>query len=137
MLDAPTPAYINKTRPERDVAAATDVIGRVKGKIAIMTDDIIVTGGTLIAGAEALKEAGATEVYACATHGLFPGKALEKLAKSEIAEIAVTDTVPIDPVKRPDKLQVLTVSLLLADTIRNVFSDDSVSAIFAGENQLF
>jgi ribose-phosphate pyrophosphokinase len=137
MLDAPTPAYINKTRPERDVAAATDVIGHVKGKVAIMTDDIIVTGGTLIAGAEALLEAGATEVYACATHGLFPGKALEKLAKSPIAEIAVTDTVPIDPVNRPDKLQVLTVSLLLADTIRNVFSDESVSAIFAGENQLF
>jgi ribose-phosphate pyrophosphokinase len=137
MLDAPTPAYINKTRPERDVAAATDVIGHVQGKVAIMTDDIIVTGGTLIAGAEALKEAGAAEVYACATHGLFPGKAIETLMKSELAEITVTDTVPIDPLKRPDKLQVLTVSLLLADTIRNVFSDESVSAIFAGENQLF
>jgi ribose-phosphate pyrophosphokinase len=130
-------ALMRKTRPEHDVAAVTEVSGDVRGKTAIMTDDIIVTGGTLIAGAQALKDAGAAEVYACATHGLFPEKALAKLADSELAEIAVTDTVPIDPLNRPDKLRVLTVSLLLADTIRNVFSDESVSAIFAGENQLF
>jgi ribose-phosphate pyrophosphokinase len=136
MLEADL-AIMNKTRPARDSAAVTEVIGRVDGKIAVMTDDIIVTGGTLVAGAKALKEAGATEVYACATHGVFPANALEKLAQSELAEIAVTDTVPVELLNRPDKLQVLTVSLLLADTIRNVFSDDSVSAIFAGENQLF
>jgi ribose-phosphate pyrophosphokinase len=105
--------------------------------VAIMSDDIIVTGGTLIAGAEALKEAGATEVYACATHGLFPGNAFEKLAASSLVEVTVTDTVPIDKLNQPDKINVITVSKLLAETILNVFSDDSVSAIFAGENQLF
>jgi ribose-phosphate pyrophosphokinase len=137
MLEAAAPAYLNKTRPEHDVAVMTEVIGDVRGKVAIMTDDIIVTGGTLIAGAKALKDAGATEVYACATHGLFPGDAFAKVAASELTELAVTDTVPIDPIRRPDNVKVLSVSRLLAETIHNVFSDDSVSAIFAGENQLF
>jgi ribose-phosphate pyrophosphokinase len=136
MLDANF-ALMNKSRPAHDEAVMTEVVGRVRGKIAIMSDDIVATGGTLIAGAEALKEAGAEEVYACATHGLFPPSAFERLAASELTEIAVTDTVPIDPLHRPDNVKVLTVSKLLADTIQNVFSDDSVSAIFAGENQLF
>jgi len=137
MLEAAAPAYLNKTRPEHDVAVMTEVIGDVRGKVAIMTDDIVVTGGTLIAGAKALKHAGATDVYACATHGLFPGDAFAKFAVSELRELAVTDTVPIDPIRRADNVRVLSVSKLLAETIHNVFSDDSVSAIFAGENQLF
>ncbi len=132
-------AYMSKTRPEHDVAEVTEVIGRerVRGKVAILSDDLIVTGSTLLSGARALKEAGATEVYACATHGLFPPNAVETLAESELAEVAVTDTVPQDELTRPDKLKVVTVSGLLADTIQNVFSGESVSAIFAGENQLF
>jgi ribose-phosphate pyrophosphokinase len=130
-------AMMRKTRPEQEVASITEVSGRVRGKVAIMSDDIIVTGGTLIAGARALQAAGATDVYACATHALMPPEALEKLAASDLAEIAVTDTVPVDPVRAPVKITVRTVSGLLADTIRNVFSDESVSAIFAGENQLF
>ena len=113
------------------------MIGRVRGKIAIMSDDMVVTGGTLLAGARALRQAGASAVYACATHGLFPDGTLERVAESEIEQIVVTDTVPIDPLTRPAKLQVLTVSKILAESIRNVFSDESVSAIFAGENQLF
>ena len=131
-------AIMNKARPEHDKAEVTEVIGDVQGKVAIMSDDIIVTGGTLIAGAQALKDAGATEVYACATHALIPENAFEKLGQSELKEIAVTDTVPINPLLRPDNFpEPLTVSILLADTIKNVFSDESVSAIFAGENQLF
>ncbi|MFQ5425560.1 MAG: ribose-phosphate diphosphokinase [Gaiellales bacterium] len=130
-------AILNKVRPTHDEAAVTEVIGRVKGKVAIMSDDMIVTGGTLRAGAEALKSAGAQKVYACATHGLFPDGAAEKLARSDIEQIVVTDTVPFMEAARPDKLQVLTVSRILAESIRNVFADESVSAIFAGENQLF
>jgi len=136
MLEADL-AIMNKVRPEHDTAEVSEVIGDVQGKVAIMSDDIIVTGGTLIAGAEALKEAGATEVYACATHGLFPGNAFEKISGSVLAEVAVTDTVPIDKLNQPDKINVISVSKLLAETILNVFADDSVSAIFAGENQLF
>lgn len=130
-------AVLNKLRPSHDEVAVTEVIGRVRGKIAIMSDDMIVTGGTLGAGAKALKEAGATSVYACATHALFPDGALERLARSDIEQIVVTDTVPLSPIGRPDSVQVLTVSRILAESIRNVFSDESVSAIFAGENQLF
>jgi ribose-phosphate pyrophosphokinase len=136
MLDADL-AIMNKVRPEHDTAEVTEVIGRVRGKIAIMSDDMIVTGGTLIAGAAALLEAGATEVYACATHGLFPGNAFEKIAASDLKTVTVTNTVPLDPVNRPENLDVLPVSRLLAETIMNVFGDESVSAIFAGENQLF
>jgi ribose-phosphate pyrophosphokinase len=136
MLEADL-AIMNKVRPEHDTAEVTEVIGDVQGKVAILSDDMIVTGGTLVAGAQALKEAGATNVYACATHGLFPGDAFEKIEASELAEVAVTDTVPIDKLNRPDKIRSLSVSRLLAETIYNVFADDSVSAIFAGENQLF
>jgi ribose-phosphate pyrophosphokinase len=136
MIDADF-AIMHKTRPRHDVAAVTEVTGRVRGKVAIIGDDIIATGGTLVSGASALREAGATDVYVFATHGLFARGALEKLAQSELAGIVVTDTVPIDPRARPDKVTVLSVSGLLSDTIWNVFSDESVSAIFAGENQLF
>jgi ribose-phosphate pyrophosphokinase len=136
MLEADL-AILNKTRPEHDRAEVTEVIGRVKGKIAVMIDDMILTGGTLIAGASALRAAGAAEVYACATHGLLPGDAFERIGASELAQVTVTDTVPIDPINRPANIDVLPVSGLLAETIMNIFADDSVSAIFAGENQLF
>jgi ribose-phosphate pyrophosphokinase len=137
MLEAAPLAIMSKTRPAHDVAVVTEVIGQVRGKIAILSDDMITTGNTLFAAAEALLAAGATEIYACATHGLFPGDALQLLEASSLREVVVTDTVPVNPLTKPDKLTVLTVSGLLAETIWNVFSDDSVSAIFAGENQLF
>ncbi len=128
---------LNKERPAHNEARVAGVIGDVDGKVAVMTDDIIDTGGTLCAGAEALKEAGATKVYACATHALFNPPALERIAASVFDRVIVTDTVPVDPLTKPDNVEVLSVSGILAETIRNVFSDDSVSAIFAGENQLF
>jgi ribose-phosphate pyrophosphokinase len=131
-------AIMHKTRPAHDVAAVTEVTGSVRGKVALVGDDVIMTGGTLISGARALREAGATGVYVFATHGIFAKNALERFSDvEELDGIIVTDTVPIDPLRRPDKLTVLTVSSLLAETIWNVFSDESVSAIFAGENQLF
>jgi ribose-phosphate pyrophosphokinase len=136
MLEADL-AILNKARPEHDRAEVTEVIGDVEGKVALMIDDMILTGGTLIAGATALRKAGASGVYACATHGLFPGNAFERIGDSELTQVTVTDTVPIDPIKRPGNVDVLPVSVLLAETIMNIFADDSVSAIFAGENQLF
>jgi ribose-phosphate pyrophosphokinase len=128
---------LNKVRPAHNEAKVTQVIGDVAGRIAVMTDDIVDTAGTLVAGAAALKEAGALKVFACATHGLFNGPALERIAASEIDQLVVTDTVPLDPLQQPDNVRVVTVSTILAETIHNVFADDSVSAIFAGENQLF
>ena len=128
---------LNKVRPAHNEAKVTTVIGDVEGKIAVMTDDVVDTAGTLVAGAEALKKAGAVKVYACATHGLFNGPALDKIAGSEIDRLIVTDTVPVDPLRKPDNVEVLSIAGILAEMIQNVFSDDSVSAIFAGENQLF
>ena len=128
---------LNKDRPAHNEARVTAVIGEVEGKIAVMTDDIIDTAGTLCAGAEALKEAGARRVIACGTHALFNGPALERIEKSVLDRVIVTDTVPVDPLTKPDKVDILSISGILAETIQNVFADDSVSAIFAGENQLF
>ena len=137
MLDADF-AIMHKTRPEHDQAAVTEVTGNVRGKVAIVGDDVIMTGGTLLAGARALREAGATKVYVCATHGIFAKDSLERFRDAEeIDGLVVTDTIPIDPILRPSNVTVLTVSGLLAETIMNVFADESVSAIFQGENQLF
>jgi ribose-phosphate pyrophosphokinase len=136
MIDAGF-ALMHKTRPAHDVAEVTEITGRVRGKRAVLGDDVIMTGGTLLANVNALKEHGVEEVWVFATHGLFCGNALERFADADIAGIVVTDTVPIDPMAKPDNLTVLTVAPLLAETIMNVFADDSVSAIFGGENQLF
>jgi ribose-phosphate pyrophosphokinase len=130
-------AVMHKTRPEHDKASVTEITGRVQDKVAIVGDDVIMTGGTLLAGAQALREHGATAVWVFTTHGLFSKGALERFAEADLAGIVVTDTVPIDPVKRPDNVTVLPISGLLAETIMNVFADESVSAIFGGEYQLF
>ncbi len=130
-------AILNKERPAHNEARVTAVIGEVDGKVAVMTDDIIDTGGTLCAGAEKLRDAGATRVIACATHALFNEPALDRIRDSVFERVVVTDTVPVDPLTKPENVEVLSASRILAETIQNVFSDDSVSAIFAGENQLF
>jgi len=130
-------AVMHKTRPSRDVVEITEVTGRVRDKIAIIGDDVSTTGGTLIAGAEALKQQGATEVWAFLTHALFSEDGLEAIGNSGLTGVVVTDTVPIDPRHKPDNMTVLSISGLLAETIMNVFADDSVSAIFGGDTQLF
>jgi ribose-phosphate pyrophosphokinase len=130
-------AIMHKMRVTADQVEMTEVTGKVRDKIAIVGDDVSTTGSTLIAGAQALKNHGATEVNVFVTHALFSGQALERLGDSEIDRIVVTDSVPIDPRNRPDNMTVLSVCGLLAEAIMNVFADDSVSAIFGGENQLF
>jgi ribose-phosphate pyrophosphokinase len=130
-------AIMHKTRPAHDVVEMAEVTGNVEGKIAVVGDDMTTTGGTLIAGAELLKEHGASEVWMFLTHLLVRGDALERLGDSGITGLVVTDTVPVDPVRKPDNVTVLTVSRLLAETMMNVFADESVSAIFGPENQLF
>jgi ribose-phosphate pyrophosphokinase len=136
MLEADL-ALITKERPEHNEAEVTNIIGDVSGKVAIITDDIIDTAGTLCAGAQAIRNAGATRVMACATHPVFSGPALDRIERSVLEEVVVCDTIPVDPVETPTKVTVLSVDRILAETIDNVFRDDSVSAIFKGENQLF
>src|SRR6478752_217594 len=130
-------AIMHKTRPAHDQVAVTEITGRVKDKIAIVGDDVIMTGGTLIANVHALREKDVKGVWVFATHGVFCGHALEKFHDAPIDGIVVTDTVPINPLEMPPNMTVLPVAQLLAETIMNVFADDSVSAIFGGENQLF
>ncbi len=130
-------ALITKERPGHQEAEVTNVIGRVRGKVCILLDDMIDTAGTLCAGGVSLTEEGATRVFACATHAVFSGPALERLEKSVFEKVVVTDTIPINPLSRPEKVQVLSVAPILADTICNVFNDDSVSGLFHGGNQLF
>ena len=115
----------------------TEITGRVRDKIALVGDDMITTGGTLLAGARALKEHGAKDVYVFATHGIFARDALERFGEADLAGIVVTDTVPIDPLTKPERVTVITVADILAETIHNVFADDSVSAIFGDMNALF
>src|SRR5918993_4871601 len=129
MIDAEF-AIMHKARPAHDAVEVTEITGRVRDKIAIVGDDVIMTGGTLLANVAALKERGAREVWVFATHGLFSANALERFEGSDVTGIVVTDTVPIDPRERPPNMTVLSVSGLLAETIMNVFADDSVSAIF-------
>jgi ribose-phosphate pyrophosphokinase len=137
MLDADF-ALMHKTRHSAEFVEVTEVTGRVRGKKAILGDDVIMTGGTLLANVKALKEHGVEDIWVFATHGLFCGNALEKFAEcDDITGIVVTDTVPIDLLSKPEKMTVLPIAPLLAETIMNVFADDSVSAIFGGENQLF
>jgi ribose-phosphate pyrophosphokinase len=136
MIDAEF-AIIHKTRPAHDRVEVSEITGRVRDKIAIVGDDVIMTGGTLLANVEALREHGVRGVWVFATHGIFSGDALDRFAEAGLEGIVVTDTVPIDPLRKPGNMTILTVSGLLAETIMNVFSDESVSAIFGGENQLF
>ena len=129
-------ALLEKERPAQQVAEIGYVIGDVKGKVAVIVDDIIDTGGTLSAAAQTVLDEGAEKVYAVATHGVFSGRAFETLAASPLSGIVVTDTVPLRA-GAPDNIQVLSCSDILTDSVRRIFTDDSVSEIFAGENQLF
>jgi ribose-phosphate pyrophosphokinase len=130
------PAFVTKHRPEHNIAEAGYVVGDVAGKAAILVDDMIDTAGTLGEAAKVLRASGAVRVFAAATHGVFSGPAFERLQRDEIEEIVVTDTIPL-PATAPDKIKVLSVADTLARAIRQIFTDGSVSELFAGENQLF
>ncbi len=129
-------AIIDKRRPEPNVAEIMNIIGNVEGKEAIMIDDLIDTGGTIVHGAEALLARGATEVYAACTHAVFSGPAVERLAKSPFKEVVVTDTIPV-PSKEQlgDKLKVVSVAGLLAKAMIRIHEDLSVSKIFEEESR--
>lgn len=130
-------AILTKTRPMHNVAEIMQVIGDVRDKTCIMVDDMIDTAGTIAAGATALMEMGAREVYATCTHPVLSGPAYEKLEESPVKEVVVTDTLPLNPEKKTSKIRVLSIASTLADTIQSVFRDESVSKLFEGDDQLF
>jgi ribose-phosphate pyrophosphokinase len=129
-------AILDKERPAQQVAEIGYVIGDVRGKTAIIVDDMIDTAGTLKAAAQTVLDEGAARVYAAATHPVFSGNAFENLASSGFEQVVVTDTIPLRN-GAPDNVRVLSVADLLTDSIRRIFTDDSVSEVFGGENQLF
>jgi ribose-phosphate pyrophosphokinase len=129
-------AILNKERPAQQVAEIAYVIGDVKGRTAVIVDDIIDTAGTLRAAGEAVRAEGADRVLAAATHAVLSGAAYDNLRASPFEEIVVTDTIPLRP-GAPENLRVLSVADLLTDSIRRIFTDDSVAEVFGGENQLF
>jgi ribose-phosphate pyrophosphokinase len=129
-------AILDKERPAQQVAEIGYVIGDVKGKTAVIVDDMIDTAGTLRAAAQTVLDEGASRVYAAATHPILSGKAYENLAAAGFEQIVVTDTIPVRA-GAPDNLRVLSCAELLTDSIRRIFTDDSVSEVFGGENQLF
>lgn len=128
-------AILHKRRPGHNQAEVMHVIGEVKGKTAVLVDDMIDTGGTLVTSSEALMKAGAREVYACATHGIFSGPAKERLDGSALKKVVVTDTLPIPEEHRSSKVEILSIASVFANTIASVFKDESVSELFGGDNQ--
>ncbi len=128
-FDAPL-AIIDKRRPEPNKAEVQNIIGNVEGKIAIMIDDIIDTAGTLIAGAQALIDAGAKAVYAAATHPVFSSNAVERIENSVISEVVVTDTISMDPHIKSTKIKQVSIGPLLGQSILHVIKDEPISQIF-------
>jgi ribose-phosphate pyrophosphokinase len=122
-------AIIYKRRPEPNVAEVLDIIGNVKGKRAIIVDDIIDTAGTVCAASELLLSKGASRVDVVATHGLLSGPAVERLRKSPIEEVVVTNTIPVEH-KNLEKLKVVSIAPLIGEAIRRIHEGESVSVLF-------
>ncbi|QKG83080.1 ribose-phosphate diphosphokinase [Kroppenstedtia pulmonis] len=128
-LESPI-AIIDKRRPEPNVAEVMNIVGDVKGKTAIIIDDIIDTAGTISLAANALLDYGAKEVYACCTHPVFSGPAIQRIKESNIAEMIVTNTIPLGKEKQLDKIRVLSVAPLIGEAIIRVHEELSVSKLF-------
>ncbi len=128
-LDAPI-AIIDKRRPKANVSEVMNIIGDIEGKNVILIDDMIDTAGTITNAANALKERGAKEVYACCTHPVLSGPAIERIQNSQIKELLVLDTINLEEDKKIDKIKVESVAPILADAIEKIFSNGSVSELF-------
>jgi ribose-phosphate pyrophosphokinase len=124
-------AIIDKRREGPNEAQVMNIIGHVRDKKAVILDDMIDTAGTVVQAATALKEAGALEVFVCATHPVLSGPAIERLEKSDIKEVVVTDTIPLHPKAQACKcIKVLSVASLLSEAVRRIYYNDSISSLF-------
>ena len=128
-LKAPI-AIIDKRRPRPNVAEVMNIVGNIEGKIAILIDDIIDTAGTITLAANALVENGAAEVYACCTHPVLSGPAIERIQSSKIKELVITNTINLPEEKRIDKIVELSVAPLIGEAIIRVHEEQSVSTLF-------
>ena len=124
-------AIIDKRRPQANVAEVMNIIGEVQGRTCILVDDIIDTAGTLCSAAGALKEAGAGKVIAYCTHPVLSGKAIENINNSQLDELVVTNTIPLsEDAKNCSRIRELSISKMLAEAMRRVSNEESISAMF-------
>jgi ribose-phosphate pyrophosphokinase len=131
-------AIIDKRRPTANVSEVMHVIGEIEGRNCVIMDDMIDTAGTLVKAAEVLKERGAKRVYAYCTHAVFSGPAIERIAKSQLDEVVITNTIPMnDAAKANKKIRQLSVAFLFAETIRRITDGESVTSLFAEQNNNF
>lgn len=128
-LDTPM-AIVDKRRPRANVSEVMNIIGDVKGKKVILVDDLIDTAGTLVNAATALIESGATEVFACATHGVLSGAAIERIENSPITQLFILDTILLPEGKQSDKIKVLTVAPTFSEAISRIYEEVSISTLF-------
>ena len=130
-------AIVHKRRVKgvKNTVEAVEIVGDVDGRTCVIIDDMIDTGGTICAAADQLRERGAAEIFALATHGVLSGPAIDRFKNSVITKVIITDTLPLPSEKQIDKIEVLSVAKILAETIDAVFEDKSVSEIFDGANQ--
>ncbi|MGM0396552.1 MAG: ribose-phosphate diphosphokinase [Bacillota bacterium] len=129
ILDLPI-AIIEKRRPKANVSEVMNVIGDIEGKNVVLVDDIIDTAGTIVKAASVLKSFGAKKIYGCATHGVLSGPALDRIHNSELEKFVITDTIPLAEMARIEKIEVVSVAPILAEAIRRINSNESVSIIF-------
>ena len=130
-LDDADLAIIDKRRPRPNESKVMNIIGDVKGKTCVLIDDMVDTAGTLAAGAQALKDEGATKVVAYITHAILSGNAIEKIMKSALDELVVTDTIPLnEEAGRVPRIRQLSVAGLIAETILRIYTEESVSSLF-------
>lgn len=132
-LDAPI-AIVDKRRPKDNVSEVMNIIGDVRDKNLIILDDMIDTAGTLCNAAEALKKFGAKDIYACCTHPVLSGPAIERIENSDLTEVIVLDTIQLPEEKKIDKIKVLTTAHLFASAIDKIFECESVSVLFSPES---
>ena len=129
-------AFVYKRREKNsvNVSSAKEVIGDVEGRLCVLTDDMIDTAGTITSAADLLLARGAKEVWAMATHGVLSDPAIDRLKKSSISRVVLTNTIPLAEEKRIDRIEVLSVAKIIADALAAVFEETSVSELFGGEN---
>ncbi|HHV30183.1 ribose-phosphate pyrophosphokinase [Acetivibrio mesophilus] len=132
-LDVPL-AIIDKRRPKANVSEIMNIIGDVNNKRVILVDDLIDTGGTIVNAANALIEIGAKEVYACCTHGLLSGPAIDRIKESGMKELVTLNTIPLDENKRIDKVVSLSVASVFAEAIERIYGDISISSLFTQQD---